>query len=99
MKFKINRHFYRQGERCVNIKTKKYFSGVFLISFILVVEMVGPKERVYCGNVIQIYFVLGGILAAGLAYWQRDWRIVVIIATVPVCLFLLYWPFLPESTR
>ena len=73
--------------------------GLFLVAFILTAEMVGAEKRVFCGIVLEIFFNVGEILASGLAYWQRDWRIVVIMATVPSNFFLLYWPVLPESIR
>ena len=62
-------------------------------------EMVGPKKRVVCGLVIELYFTVGELLVAGIAYWFRDWRTVVTVITVPVFCSLLYWPVLPESVR
>jgi OCT family organic cation transporter-like MFS transporter 4/5 len=91
---KVKKFFFLVRKLFISI-----FSGLFLVSFILAMEMVGPEKRVFCGVVIEIYFVLGEVMASGLGYWQRDWRIVIVMATVPVFFFLLYWPVLPESTR
>jgi OCT family organic cation transporter-like MFS transporter 4/5 len=73
--------------------------GLFLVAFILAMELVGAEKRVFCGVVIEVFFNVGEILASMLAFWQRDWRVVVVMATVPTIFFLLYWPVLPESIR
>jgi OCT family organic cation transporter-like MFS transporter 4/5 len=62
-------------------------------------EMVSAQKRVLCCVVIEVFFNLGEILASILAFWQRDWRVVIVMATLPTVFFLLYWPILPESTR
>jgi OCT family organic cation transporter-like MFS transporter 4/5 len=74
-------------------------AGLFLVAFILAMEMVEAEKRVICGIVLEVVFNLSEILAAGLAFWLRDWRIVVVVGTVPSFFFLLFWPVLPESVR
>jgi hypothetical protein len=61
--------------------------------------MVGKEKRMHCGMVIQFYFSLGEIIVSGLAFWLRDWRLVIIVSAAPLFLFFLYWPILPESIR
>ena len=75
------------------------FPGLFLVAFILATEVVGAEKRVFCGIVLEIIFNVGEILAPVLAFWLRDWRMVIVAATVPTVFFLLYWPILPESIR
>ena len=70
-----------------------------MVAFVLAMELVGPDKRVYCGIIVEGYFVLGEVLVSGLGYWQKDWKIVTAILTVPMALFILYWPILPESIR
>ena len=70
-----------------------------LVSFVLAVEGVEAQKRVYCGVVLKVFFTLGQLVVAGLAYWLRDWRVVLKIASVPASLLVLVWPFLPESVR
>ena len=74
-------------------------SGILLVTFVLVIEMVAPEKRVFVGMVYKMYATVGQILVAGLGYWLRDWRTAITVATVPTFLMLLYWPFLPESVR
>ena len=74
-------------------------SGILLVSFVLVIEMVAPEKRVFCGMVFKMYATVGQVLISGLGYWFKDWRTAMIVAVVPAFLLLLYWPFLPESVR
>ena len=37
----------------------------------LAVELVGPRWRVFCGVVIEFFFVGGELLLAVLAWWLR----------------------------
>lgn len=73
--------------------------GCFQTSFILGVENVGKEHRVLCGIVIEFFFVLGEALVALVAYLTRDWRKILLYVMGPSFVFLLYWPFLPESIR
>ena len=45
--------------------------GVFQCCFVLAVELVGPRWRVFCGVVIEFFFVGGELLLAVLAWWLR----------------------------
>jgi Zn-dependent protease len=73
--------------------------GILVVSFILVIEVVAPEKRVFVGMVSKIYASVGQLLVAGLGYWLRDWKYVIIASTVPLFLMLIGWFFLPESTR
>ena len=61
--------------------------------------MVGPAKRVCCGMIVMVSFTVGELLVSGLAYWQRDWRPVLLYSAVPLFVLLLLWPVLPESIR
>ena len=86
----------------LNISVFKHFHhqvGVFQCCFVLAVEVVGPRWRVFCGVVIEFFFVGGELLLALLAWWLRDWRKVQLAAVLPGFLFLSYYFLLPESVR
>jgi len=73
--------------------------GVFQTCFVLGVELVGKSKRVFCGIIIEFFFVFGE-LALGLIAWAlRDWRKLVLAYTIPSFLFLLYHFILPKSIR
>ena len=74
-------------------------AGVFQTAFILAVEAVGKDYRVFCGIIIEYFFVLGELLLALIAWLTRDWREILLIGMAPSAALLLYWPFLPESMR
>ncbi|XP_011689430.1 PREDICTED: organic cation transporter protein-like [Wasmannia auropunctata] len=74
-------------------------SGVFLVAYVIALEMVGPKKRLIAGVGCQLFFTTGYILTAGFAYFITDWRMLQVAITVPSIAFLLYWWFIPESAR
>ncbi|XP_025098374.1 organic cation transporter protein-like isoform X2 [Pomacea canaliculata] len=74
-------------------------TGAFVISYILIMELVGPKYRVFAGFVILIFCSLGYVSLAGIAYFIRNWRYLELAITAPSLLFLFYWWLLPESLR
>ncbi|XP_026679607.1 organic cation transporter protein-like [Diaphorina citri] len=74
-------------------------SGVFLVAYVLALEMVGPSKRIIAGTVIHMFFSIGFLLIAGLAYFVHDWRHLDILVTLPGLIYLAYWWFIPESAR
>ncbi|XP_066583217.1 organic cation transporter protein isoform X2 [Prorops nasuta] len=74
-------------------------SGVFLVAYVIALEMVGPKKRLVAGVGCQLFFTAGYIMTAGFAYMITDWRMLQVAITVPSIAFLLYWWFIPESAR
>ncbi|XP_071800669.1 organic cation transporter protein-like isoform X2 [Asterias amurensis] len=73
--------------------------GTFLPAYVLGTEFVGPSKRVIAGIVGQIFFAIGLMMLAGIAYLVRAWRTLELVITVPILLFFLYIPILPESAR
>jgi len=73
--------------------------GVFQTAFILGVELVGKRYRVFCSIAIEYFFVFGEVYLVFFAYILRQWRPLILVSICPVALFLLYWPVLPESIR
>lgn len=74
-------------------------SGVFLVSYVLAMEMVGPSYRLFAGVAVMMFFSFGFILTAGFAYVFTDWREFQIAITLPGLLFMCYYWFIPESAR
>ncbi|XP_034186659.1 organic cation transporter [Osmia lignaria lignaria] len=74
-------------------------SGVFLVAYVIALEMVGPKKRLVAGVGCQLFFTTGYILTAAFAYFITDWRMLQVAITIPSIAFLLYWWFIPESAR
>lgn len=75
-------------------------SGVFLVAYVLAMEMVGPKYRVIAGTLCQYYYTFGYFVMALVAYFLNDnWQLLQIVLSLPCVLFLSYWWIVPESVR
>ncbi|XP_046573280.1 organic cation transporter protein-like [Haliotis rubra] len=74
-------------------------TSTFLGAFVIGVEFVGPSKRVWTGLVIELFWVLGMIIMAGLAFLLPDWHHLVLALASPAVLFLSYWWLIPESPR
>lgn len=74
-------------------------SGVFLVSYVLAMEMVGPSKRLFTGVAVMMFFSFGYILTAAFAYFFTDWREFQFAITLPGLVFLCYYWFIPESSR
>merc|ERR1719342_167204 len=73
--------------------------GVFQTSFVVGLELVGASKRVICGIIIQIFFVIGMLYLAFVAWIFRRWRQIQLAIILPGIIFLTYYFFLPESIR
>ncbi|XP_035701956.1 organic cation transporter protein isoform X2 [Folsomia candida] len=74
-------------------------SGIFLVGYVIAMEMVGPSRRTFVGVACQLFFTAGYIVTALFAYFIRDWKILQIALSLPGLVFLSYYWFLPESVR
>ena len=75
-------------------------SGVFLVAYVLAMEMVGPQYRVVAGTLCQYYYTAGYIFMSAVAYsLNQDWQSLQIVLSAPCILFLSYWWIVPESVR
>ncbi|XP_030375914.1 organic cation transporter-like protein [Scaptodrosophila lebanonensis] len=73
--------------------------GVFLVAYVIAMEMMGPAKRVYAGIFVMMFFSAGYMLIVGFAYFIHDWRNLQIALTLPGLFFLSYYWIVPESTR
>jgi len=73
--------------------------GCFMVSFVLVVEHVGARFTSLIGVAIEIPFALGqGVLGLE-AYFVRDWRVLQILAHLPLLGLAGLYFIVPESVR
>ena len=73
--------------------------GLFMIAFVLCVELTGPKYSAYLGIAINIPFALGEMLLGLEAFFIRDWMHLQLVAYAPIILACLLYFILPESPR
>ncbi|XP_058789019.1 organic cation transporter protein-like [Phymastichus coffea] len=76
------------------------FDNCFNIIFIIVIEYVGPKYRTLMANMsFGIYFAFAATMLPWIAYWIADWKILSIVAALPLVIaFITPW-IVPESAR
>ncbi|CAG0921856.1 unnamed protein product [Notodromas monacha] len=74
-------------------------TGLYLSSFVLLVEAVGGKARTLAATAFLIPLSVGVASLSGIAFGLPDWRLLQLAISVPcVLLFSLFWWF-PESPR
>ncbi|XP_069100986.1 organic cation transporter protein-like [Argopecten irradians] len=73
--------------------------GVYISSFILAIEIVGPSKRQWSGFLFNYSYSAGIGILAGIGYGLRHWKYIQIACTGPMVLFVVYWWIIPESPR
>eukprot|EP00058_Branchiostoma_floridae_P006628 XP_002592116.1 hypothetical protein BRAFLDRAFT_59470 [Branchiostoma floridae] len=73
--------------------------GIYLVNFVLACEIVGPSRRTLVGTVDYVFFVLGYMLEAGLAYLIRTWTHLQLAISLLSVLWLPLWCVVTESPR
>lgn len=74
-------------------------TGLFVGHYVYILELVGKSYRTLAGKVQDVFWVLGACLMIMIAYFVRDWRHVLLIASFPAALFYSLWRVFPESLR
>ncbi|CAH1251989.1 SLC22A5 [Branchiostoma lanceolatum] len=70
-----------------------------IVAFVMVTELVSPDKRSFVGMVIWIYWAIGYVIFAGIAYFIRTWMWLQIAITMPYLFFISFWWLIPESPR
>ncbi|XP_072938450.1 organic cation transporter protein-like [Epargyreus clarus] len=73
--------------------------GAYCTAFVLAMELVEPKGRVFGNTLINFVFVFGLMTLAGLSWWLQNWRYLLRIIYTPPLLILSYLFILNESPR
>ncbi|CAK1581248.1 unnamed protein product [Parnassius mnemosyne] len=74
-------------------------AGAYSTAFVLAMELVGPKGRVFGNTIINAVYVLGLMSLAGLSWWLQSWRQLLRIIYAPAMLVISYLWLLNESVR
>nr|XP_006825792.1 PREDICTED: organic cation transporter protein-like [Saccoglossus kowalevskii] len=75
-------------------------TGMFLVGFVIGVELVGTSYRTMCGIVIEIFFAIGYMfLAVIAAIANGHWRKIQFVGAVICLIYLPYYWLIPESAR
>ncbi|KAH9637842.1 hypothetical protein HF086_005500 [Spodoptera exigua] len=74
-------------------------AGVYTACFVLALELVGPKGRVFVSLLFNTMFILGGVTVTLLSWWLLNWRYLLFIIYTPAVFVFIYIWTLPESFR
>ena len=66
-------------------------TGVMLSLYIYGMELVGPKIRTAAGNMMYFYSSGFQMLFILIAYFLREWRMLLLVITVPAVLLFPFW--------
>ncbi|XP_022617973.1 solute carrier family 22 member 5-like isoform X1 [Seriola dumerili] len=72
----------------------------YMSAFVLGTEILGPRVRtIFSTAGVSLFFAVGYMLLPVLAFFIRDWRMLLLGLTLPGFLCLPLWWFIPESPR
>ncbi|KAK0139506.1 Solute carrier family 22 member 7 [Merluccius polli] len=74
-------------------------SGIVIISTVLNVEWVDIRSRKLVAVIDSLSWSFGTIVFPAIAYFVRDWRLLIISVTSPLALAIIIWRWVPESAR
>ncbi|KAL0818674.1 hypothetical protein ABMA28_008025 [Loxostege sticticalis] len=74
-------------------------AGTMVISFVIIMETVGPRFRELLGCLFQIPFIIGHMTVPLFAYFFRSWDTYTLALAVPPLIYLGYFFVLNESPR
>ncbi|XP_077977695.1 organic cation transporter protein-like [Glandiceps talaboti] len=84
------------GQFCMGIGAM----GIFLVGFVIGVELVGPTWRTFAGIFIEIFYAIGYISLAVVAWaYHTKWRYLEMTIAIVLVPYLSYIWFVPESIR
>ncbi|KAB7508125.1 Organic cation transporter protein [Armadillidium nasatum] len=73
--------------------------GIFLIAYVIMMEMVGKTKRVVVGILAHAFYSIAFFTGALIAYLVTSWRWLQVAYTLPAILFIPYYWIISESAR
>ncbi|KAI5645893.1 sugar transporter domain-containing protein [Phthorimaea operculella] len=74
-------------------------AGVMVVSFVLIMETIGPRYRELIGCLYQIPFIFGHLTVPLAAYYFRTWNTYLLVLGATNVVFLAYLFIVQESPR
>ncbi|XP_006811503.1 organic cation transporter protein-like [Saccoglossus kowalevskii] len=75
-----------------------YF-GIYNQALVLLAEIVGPSKRGTVTMACVLFYAFGYSVLPAIAYYVRDWSVLVLIINLHPIIFFSYWWILAESPR
>ncbi|XP_033124291.1 organic cation transporter protein-like [Anneissia japonica] len=73
--------------------------GLYISVFVYVTEFVAPSKRAMISAIAYVYWSIGFLFLAGIAYFVRSWRTFYLIVSLSPAPLLIVYLFIPESPR
>jgi len=64
---------------------------MIFFSILCIISIVGPKQRLFTGIVIEYFFAAGELILLGFAYLIRTWRLLNIALAILSIPFLFFY--------
>ncbi|XP_013191047.2 organic cation transporter protein [Amyelois transitella] len=74
-------------------------AGLMVVSFVIVLEIVGPKKRELMTGLYQIPISFGEMVMPLYAYYLRDWDQFSLGIGITQCIFVIYLFVIPETPK
>ncbi|XP_032234106.2 solute carrier family 22 member 13 isoform X2 [Nematostella vectensis] len=74
-------------------------AGAMLSEYVLISEYVGPKARTLIAIYTTLTWMTTELVNYAVAFFVRDWKILLVIYTAPGVLAIFLWRWIPESPR
>ncbi|XP_023943089.1 organic cation transporter protein [Bicyclus anynana] len=74
-------------------------AGAYSTAFVIAMELVGPKGRVFGNTLLNGVYVMGLITLSALAWWLQSWRNLLRVIYIPAMFVISYYWILNESVR
>ncbi|KAM6969806.1 organic cation/carnitine transporter 2-like [Aplochiton taeniatus] len=72
----------------------------YVAAFVLGTELLSPSVRIIYSTLgVCLFFALGYMMLPVMAYYIRDWRMLLLALTLPSIIYTPFWWFIPESPR
>ncbi|RNA33199.1 organic cation transporter [Brachionus plicatilis] len=92
-----------ENSKFIIFTISRFIQGIaqtmYTISFVLLLEITGPKNRVTAGNILAYALSIGQMIIAGMAYYFKDYLKVQWALAIYVMPFFMYYWMVPESPR
>lgn len=79
--------------------TAASLTGLFVVHYVYILELVGPSYRTMSGKCSGFFWVVGSSTAVLLAYYIRNWRTLLLVASCPPACLVFIYGMLPKSAR
>ncbi|XP_010899171.1 solute carrier family 22 member 5 isoform X2 [Esox lucius] len=72
----------------------------YVAAFVLGTEILSPSIRIIYSTLgVCMFYTIGYMALPGVAFFIRDWRMLLLALTLPGLFYIPFWWFIPESPR